>query len=121
MVNRVIAWFAVVVLMFGVTGCGTLWGVPSTAMRDLRRLYACCSAYAKDHDDRLPESMGDLKKYVGSARLMKEYRLVASGDFTDIQASAEIPVFQTKNRNWDGDYIAIFGDGRCGKTQTSAK
>lgn len=119
--NRVVAWCAVVVLVFGATGCGTLWGVPSTAMRDLRRLYACSSAYAKEHENRLPESMSDLKNYLGSPRLMKEYRLVASGDFTDIQASAEIPVFQTRNRNWDGDYIAIFGDGRCGKIQTSGE
>ena len=102
-------------------GCRTFVGVPINATRDLRRLYDSCSAYAGDHDGRLPASMAEMAAYVGDKRLLREYKLVASGDFADIQVSASTPVFRTSHKNWDGDYIAVFGDGRCGKLQGAEK
>lgn len=102
-------------------GCRTFIGVPLNATRDLRRLYTSCSAFAADHDGKLPSSMGEMAAYVGERRLLKEYKLVASGYFADIQTSATTPVFRTSHRNWDGDHIAVFGDGRCGKLQGAEK
>jgi threonine synthase len=102
-------------------GCRTFIGVPLNATRDLRRLYTASSAYAEDHNGQLPSSIAEMAGYVGEKRLLKEYKLVASGYFTDIQTSATTPVFRTSHRNWDGEYIAVFGDGRCGKLQGAEK
>jgi len=102
-------------------GCRTYIGIPLTATRDLRRLYDACSLYAKEHDDRLPATLTDMAPYVGERRLLKEYKFVASGFFFDLQTSATTPVFRSTHHNWDGDYMAVFGDGRCGKLQGGEK
>ena len=119
--KRLAAGLALLTLILPLAGCATMWGVPRNTTADLRRLYHACELYAEAHDGLLPATMEDLRPYIRYSRQAKDYKLLVSGEFADLQAKPQTPVFRTRNRNMDGEYLVIFGDGRCGKVSGDFK
>ena len=91
------------------------------AVPDLKHLYAACHKYADEHDGRLPKKLEDAKGYIGSPHWISHYEIVATGTWDDVAGLSDTVVIRKKRPTFAGDYVVVYGDGRCSRESTTSR